>query len=473
MRARRTTFALGLAALAVGAGPAEAFAGGVGSWSRVTPEADNDILTDVGITRAGPGELHVAYRVRDAADPLKKDLVYARLRASDGTTIARTTVLEDWSAITNPAIVQQPDGALRIVFSGLRSTSTEDPYSAGDLYSATSDAAGSAWTLQPGALSPRSAYVSGAVGATTAGDGTLVSAYAPGEVVATIGTAGGDAADRIFQTSCCGYAANVARDSASGSAVLGWFSNATGQNGVLVKDVHPTHGSETYLPGSADEPGRNQAVSLSDRVAMTGRSNGQPGVAIAYCQGYPTCTTVRLWRHDLRRAVLVSSADGASYVGVASAPLGRVWSMWQQGGRVLATRSNRAATRFGAVVSMQLPAGQQLYGLQGEAEAGPLGVYAALAEPGGTATWHTQLVPGLTLAGPTSVRTGGRPRRVSFRITDAGDPVAGAQIRRGGRSFVSDATGRVRVTLAAGRRRVTLTATRAGYRRATLAVRTR
>lgn len=473
MRGRKATLALGLTALALCAGPGEALAGGLGSWSRVTPEADDDILTDVNVVPAGANEVHMVYRVRDAADPLKKDLVYARLRAGDGTTLTRTTVIDNWNAINNPAIVQQPNGSLRVVFSGLRSSATADPYSAGDLYSATGDASGSAWTLEPGALSPRSAYVSTAVGVTTAGDGTLVSAFAPGEVVATIGTGGGDAADRVFQPGCCGYAANVARDSGTAGVVLGWFSNATGQNGILLKDVYPGDGPEVYLPGSADEPGRNQAASLSDRVPMTGRSDGQPGVAVAYCQGYPTCTAVRLWRHDLRRAVLVSRTNGAGYAGVASAPLGRVWGMWQQGGRVLAARSNRAATRFGAIVSTPLPAGKQLYGLQGEAGAGPLNAYAHLAEPGSTATWHTRLEPGLTLTGPRSVRTGSGGRRVTYRITDAGDPVAGARVRLRGRSYLSNSAGRIRVTLAAGRRTVTLNATRTGYRRATLAVRIR
>src|SRR5205807_334707 len=78
--------------------------------------------------------------------------------------------------------------------------------------------------------------------------------------------------------------------------------------------------------------------------------------------------------------------------------------------------------------------------------------------------FHTQAFPGLTLTA-----RGGKV--VSFVVTDAGDPVAGATIKVGGRARQTNASGKASIDLPRGRFRAV--ATKPGYVRAAAPVRSR
>ena len=84
--------------------------------------------------------------------------------------------------------------------------------------------------------------------------------------------------------------------------------------------------------------------------------------------------------------------------------------------------------------------------------------------PEGLATWHTQILPGLTLvASKPKARRGGRVS-LSFRVLDAGAPLGGVKVKAAGRTATTAANGRGSLTVARGKRRsVKLVATRAGY----------
>src|SRR5262249_2670190 len=144
-------------------------------------------------------------------------------------------------------------------------------------------------------------------------------------------------------------------------------------------------------------------------------------------------------------------------VNASAGPDGRIWMMWHDHSskRIYAKRSNRAATRFGATVSVRPPAGTStIRKLAGEGSPGGLDVLASLAAPGSLATWHTQLLPPLSLA------CAGK-RSIACSVTDAGDPVEGARVEVGGKTFVTDARGRVTAHVARGAANVV--AAKAGY----------
>jgi hypothetical protein len=84
----------------------------------------------------------------------------------------------------------------------------------------------------------------------------------------------------------------------------------------------------------------------------------------------------------------------------------------------------------------------------------------ANGSPGG-ATYVKRVRPGLTL------RARKRDGRVTFTVTDAGDPVRGAKVRVGGKSGRTDRRGRVTLDVKRGRAK----ATASGYARATLRIR--
>src|SRR4029077_17026348 len=62
---------------------------------------------------------------------------------------------------------------------------------------------------------------------------------------------------------------------------------------------------------------------------------------------------------------------------------------------------------------------------------------------------HTQLLPGLTLVRARLVRRGGGAA-VTFKVLDAGDPVAGARVRAGGRAAVTGPSGTATLLLRRG-----------------------
>ena len=138
--------------------------------------------------------------------------------------------------------------------------------------------------------------------------------------------------------------------------------------------------------------------------------------------------------------------------------------MWEQNGTIFAARTNRAASRLGAVNAIRPPSGASIYRLNGEGSAGPLDLIANMQAAGGQAFWHQQVWPKLSLSGSRS------GTKIVFRVTDAGDAVAGATVKAGGKTLKTNATGRATLAKAPGGR-VKATASKAAYAPATATVR--
>jgi hypothetical protein len=148
-------------------------------------------------------------------------------------------------------------------------------------------------------------------------------------------------------------------------------------------------------------------------------------------------------------------------VGLAADGAGRLWVAWaqfdSQGAPVLyVRRSNRAATVWGEVVALKPPSRQiDFQNIDLVAQSDRLDVLARFAALGpGTNLFHTQVSPGLTL-----VAKGGNV--VSFRVTDAGDPVAGATVKVGGKTVRTNAKGQASLDLPKGSYKAI--ASKAGY----------
>ena len=139
-------------------------------------------------------------------------------------------------------------------------------------------------------------------------------------------------------------------------------------------------------------------------------------------------------------------ADGNEHANVAAAPEGRLWLMWEQNGTIHATRTNRTATRVGAVNALKPPGGGTIFRLNGEGSAGPLDLIANVNSGGQQGFWHQQVWPKLQLT--ASSRKAGKGRVVTFRVLDAGDPVPGALVKAGGRALRTAANGTARLTQA-------------------------
>jgi hypothetical protein len=418
-------------ALLVSAGAAPA--GPAGQWTRVTP-VDAAPGDEVAAARAPGGTLHVLWTSRG---PAGTDLVHAAIGADGAPAGSSVAVVTSWPELAPaPALVAEPGGGLRVLFSGLG----PGVYREGDVYSAVSADGGASWSLAPGPVSaPSDVHRSDGIAAGVLADGSPVFAWAYDFALAS--HVGLDPArpNEGWQAVCCARHPGIGIDGATGEAVLAWFSTAASEYGVWTQTIAPAALPRKYVPGSGNAA-RTAAVAVRQRVAVAGRA-GAPGAYVVYGAGYPVWTSLWLWEHRTGRAARLWSGP-VELPAVAAGADGRLWAAWLSGSSVVAMRSNRAVTRWGAPVRVTPPPGA-VRALAGNGALGPLDLLVTVSGGDAVAVWHRRVLPGLAL----SCR-GGRP--IVCTVRDAGDPVPGASVTLGGRTRTTGLRGRVEVVLPRG-----------------------
>ena len=188
------------------------------------------------------------------------------------------------------------------------------------------------------------------------------------------------------------------------------------------------------------------------RLASVNRNGKGGGVYLAYCVNKTPCS-LALWKAGAAKAMAVPSSAGALGVTLAQGPGGRIWVAWysNQSNKVYVTRTNRAATRFGAVRGYATPCFEDgLLGLGGSPLAKlDVGMSCVSNSNLKQAQYVTQVLAGLTLSFPGTVHLGSKGVTVKITVTDAGDPVPGAIVKFAGKTLKTSAKGQVSVKLAA------------------------
>jgi hypothetical protein len=358
-------------------------AGGPGKWTMVTDKAGRN-TQQVGLVRTKDGVLHVAWA--DAGT--NPTLWHVGIKLNGAPAGAKNAIVTGFKSVSNPDLVLAADGSLRVFFGGLSTPANSA------LNTAAAPATGAAWSLQVGkAAQDSTAYNSGSGGGTTK-DGTPVSTWATTfGTRAHFGTSPADADVAVqTQTQCCGYYPDVATADTAGRAVIGWYSNANGAEGLATQEIAATGpvGPKLFVPGTA---GPRKTLSIDQRFAITSRQGG--GVYVGYAAGYPTAATVNLWKHGAKTPAFRIKAKGAQDVNIAAAPGGRLWLIWHIGNTIYMTRTNAAATKRGPIRVVKPPAKTStIWKLSGEgSRAGVLDLLASVSTPGSLATWHTQVKP--------------------------------------------------------------------------------
>jgi hypothetical protein len=442
-------------ALALFAAPTAQAAG----WKRVTTE-DQSSIDQPGLVRTADGVLHLAWS--RATSPNTEDLHHTVI-APNGRLGATSPIAPGWTDFANAALVLDPAG-LRAFVGGIRSTTPGEPND--ELSTLISSDGGASWALQPGNVVPDGgqAYAS-PVAAATRPSGESLQTWA-----GTLGTwvhAGLTPATPNFDYQAphgqYGYDPNIAVDPGD-NAMLGWYSSAAGGRGVLAQGVGPGGapvGSTMTMPGTG-----NMNIGMLGLTPLVARPGG------GFYMAYPVGRSVRVWRVGSGAAPAVARVARTSpAVTLAATGDGRLWLAWvaetTRGPRVLAARSDRSVTRFGAVVNAGRSRGsQQAYRLSSNAAGGSLDVLANfnIGAESRTAIYHRRLLPGLTLRATPSRLRRGVARDVRFTVTDAGVPVSGARVRIGQFSGRTGQNGSV--TLRLPGQTATARATKPGYTRA-------
>lgn len=142
--------------------------------------------------------------------------------------------------------------------------------------------------------------------------------------------------------------------------------------------------------------------------------------------------------------------------------------------RAFARRSNLDVTVFGAVVNAGRPArASSIYRLDGSATSGALDLFAnaSIGITPGSQTYERRIFPGLTLTASPRRLHRGQTSQVTFTVRDAGATVAGARVRSGGKSGITNANGKVTLAILGRNRSVTAAARANNYTAATLRLR--
>jgi hypothetical protein len=397
----------------------------------------------------------------------------AILDGAGRVTTASTPVISNWSGvIKNPRLIAL-GGQRFLVFSGL------DPAHTGAAYYATS-ADGVTWAVGPGSLSAANSVYAGYGNDAVDNAGTPVwagqSSSSSGVnwhsgIAATAPAPAGT--DGFFGLSgCCAYSTALARDEATGAVYTAFYSNANGttEKGIQIGQILPTQGAFAQAPGSVttNDYGTNSS-SPDQRVAMTSRAGG--GVYVAYGMGYPNLTGIRILEVGTGRTMDIAASGRVGRISLTSDPAGRLWLVYAKDNKVKAIHTNRAATAFGAQGSWGAPRGTDT--LWHTAAVGTTGGLDVVISSNGTDgkinVWHTQALRTLSVTAAVS-----HPRRgttVTFTVTDAGDPVAGATVKFRGGSYRTNAAGKASVRSSRGR--FPVTAKKDGYNAGATSVRVR
>jgi hypothetical protein len=464
---------VGVAAAAVVAAglPAAASAGTL--WRQITASSGANI-DQVALLRAADGTLHVAWHIETS--PSTNDMRQTPI-SSGGVVGTTTTVVSGWAALDNPALIPGPGGAIDALFGGIRTINFGETNQ--DLNSAISTDGGATWTLQPGDVAgPGAAAYASPVSATAVGP-----ALTPYET--WFGTSGvwvhtglspaTPNSDYQGAFGCCGYDSNIA-GSPSGTIELAWYSNATGHLGVYAQQVTAGGsplGAPVNMPGTS-----NMSVGQDGRTPVVSTPSGV--FYVAYATGYPALNRIRLWRVGAGSTTTLAKVPGIgaqATATVAAAPDGRLWVIWirdvNDTPRVFAVRSNKTVTRFGAIVDAGAPPGAASgYRIDGSATTGSLDAFGSFStgSSSGVATWYRRLQPGLSLAAKPGKLHRGRATKVTFAVTDAGDPVKGATVTVAGHKGTTGAKGEVKIQLSA-QHSVKASVSAAGYVGATVQLR--
>jgi hypothetical protein len=480
---RRTILATALLVLLALVSAPVAAAGGPGQWSQVT-ESGLSNIRQASLARTPDGVLHVAWAGPGYAET---QILQRSINAVGALTTAAVPVLPASTSIGDPALLVA-GGSMWAFYAGF--------FLGGQDGLAYSSLNGGLWSIPTLATSAGGAYLA-TPSVVQAADGTFLEAWDnESGVFVHRGLLSATAPIELNNVDLgpTGYYANLASETGTSRIWLAWSripdALHPGKNGVWVRMVDPATGAPigaAYpLPGSTTTfNGAPEFVIMQSRTPMASRPAGG-GVYVAYPTGYPTTQGVRLWKLGMDAAgntptsTSVAVAAGSAVkddVAVAADPVGRLWVLWTQNGgartAVYARRSNATATVFGAPVSVLVPAGTtSVWRLAVDAQAGRIDVLAHLEKAGSNATWHTQLLPGLSVTLSKATLKAGTRYSLVVTVKDAGAAVAGVKVKIGSKVGKTNASGRATLKvgpLAHGSVVVTVTGT--GY--ATVATRLR
>jgi hypothetical protein len=391
-----TAAAMAAAATLLAAGPtATAMAGPVPAarsqhWSQVTPNGTLDIA-DIGLALGSHDVLNVVWA---------NGISSAGHAAIEDTPISTSGAVGHATAvITGQLLVSYPDatvasGQIDAAWNGIQSS----PGLEGEFIASRSLAGGS-WSA-PVNVPPVGSipFTPLSDTATTGADGMPWIAYGGGGSV-VVDHLGQATVHQVTPPGCCYYFPGLAVDGKNGATWVAYQALVAHHDGIYLQQLAAsgtTQGGRQLLPGSVT--GGNTHLG-DQRIGITGRGHGHPGVYVAYVAGYPIGLRVELLKAGTRRAVTLARTDdsnGFAGATVTADPAGGLWAAWFEGDGVppalFVRQSNSAVTAFGRTMRIGLPSGTSvIWKVYLSSQGSHLAVLALLTRNGRIAYWTTQV----------------------------------------------------------------------------------
>jgi hypothetical protein len=454
MRLRAAAIRGGVGLLAVAAAvPAilatSASAGPAGHWTQIT-HAHSGAKANLGLARGKDGTLHVLWA--GAGRPPFKAILDTPISPAGKIGQAKA-VVSGWNSVQPPAAVAGPDGSVHVLISGQKVLSNSDPYAG------LNEAVGpGSWSLGQHAFGNYQLTVSSAADVSTAmqKSGALVSAWR--SAVTMLFQRGVNPATQpqvITPANDLVELPAIAADQASGDVIVAFDSVRSGS--VFFRRVLPSLDAPRAMPQA-----KAAAPSLAARIGG--------GVYSAYSPDHAKVWLLRFGGQP--KSVPVPKGVQVLTAGLAAGPQGRLWVFYGNAQQTFVTRTSKAVSGFEPVQAFKSPPGTiQYFRLEGEGSAGPLDLFADVTIDGAMkdGSYGTHILPELSLAVAKKALKNKQGRttgvRVTVRVLDAGDPVAGATVTGlPGGPKTADASGSVAVIVPAGKKgTLVLTAAEPGY----------
>jgi hypothetical protein len=397
--------------------------------------------------------------------------MWTRILGADGNPTGPAERILRWQTLIPDPVIFAIGAKRYIVFAGMRTSNVTDPYSTGAEYYLTS-ADGRSWTLGSGSLSA-SERAAGSYGTAAIGyKGSPLVAFTEASASRITFHRGIDpnspATQPDGQTAGTGnfaYDTALGEDASTSDVWALWYSNSgkRATNGVVAQRLFPMMGSLVNAPASSTTAHGTATSTAPDQdlpaVSRSAASGG--GVYTAYAT--PKANAITVWRVGARRpAFTIKATFEIGQVSLAAGPAGRLWIFWRNGtGQLQATRTNKAATRVGAIRDVPRLRGATVYRTAGDGSRGPLDLVSLMAAARG-AMDSIQVLPGLTGSAGRIWKQG---HSYAVTVTDAGAPVSGALVRFAGHSAKSNRHGLARFTVSRHQalKRSTVTVSHRGY----------
>jgi hypothetical protein len=425
--------------------------------------------TEVGLSQNAPPELwlgpdHRGWVVWSANTNGQYELAIV---SPTGKVSKSSAIIKGWSGVSfQPTLLSNGKSPL-LVFSG---QDKSGPLADGCVVGA--EPGSPQWQVQGWSLSSNCVFSNVGYGdASESKSGQLTAGWAGGNGVEyrigisnTIPATGKD--KQITLSLSHGGSVALAYD-ASGSehTYLGFyrfFSKNAGKDGVYVKDL-TADGAPVKAPKSG-----TQSVSwnpaASQRTAMASPNAHGGGIYVAYCTDKANCPTYLLWKVGAKKAMTVPGTKLAIGLAMSTGPDGRLWLAWynETQNRVVLIRTNKADTRFGPPRSFPVPCFQDgnthLDLTSGNSGRVDVGLECLSTKQTKATVFETQSEATLSLSSNHGQITNTHANKVTFTVTDAGDPVAGAKVKIAGKTLTTGKNGKATATFAKGAKPGTYTA---------------